>query len=1605
MFPKMTLEQFNQIKSQLSKLVKDYDDFYDAHKDDPGFDDSALEEQTINDYIALQNTLLSYDLSDIPFEAWEGMSIVADESRPIDFSNTKANIDFALVEYTGHGNFHGCNVRNLSKLGRKLNVKDFDEETIKANASLFLSDSFSEEFKAKYYQGMLTISDFASLTSKQLSEVAAKGLNSHINYHNNEVQLIGILGLKKAVELYLLSKEEYEAINTIIYMEGGIDYRFNSSSISYDELKEQIKACPVTEIKSRCFAFARQKIINSSRRINVDLYPDIFIKENADIFLLNVNIPDDVKQRYFEHDLTIQDIITYADAFASIPIDYFLNYNSSYVATFARDNYGLGEFQKLVQRHADVFTHIADANDFYSLSQFLMKDKDLETSFVKAVKEYLFVSSTPSLDTLNSMDWLKSMNFTFVNKIDTWEELSQYNDHTCIIDKEQRMIVDNFGIENIRLFEAETGFFTHKDYEWSQELEALSPLGYHYSNGHLTAFKKYGINFQRGHLSYEEFANMFAKFIGYIRNEGSNIKPVNYDWIRGSFRDKHPDMFMDLNAPEELRKAFYSNSLSPKLLYNHYDYIPFLVNRNLAQTIKADMKLVITDSEKEETLNFIEEYTKRYGNEKFLSLCVKYGDVLSDLTITIAKNELDDENKIESAIKKSVYNKIVSGKVEYAYLTQVPEFVYAYPELFINLSSLVNIPSNERMRLTNAFYNRNMTFDDIKKHPELMTILKDKNLWVAFGNRNDPSNNTYNLSTGNLILLNAFDNDSFLKLCAEYGRYMDSILQLLNGEITIKDGKCFDTNTQNELTIEAIAKRIENLIIRESINGNLDYQPEDAPGFLSRRHPELFLSNDAPEELKLFFYNCGNNYPMSFDVLQKHKEWLPFLEGKALISSLLRCNYLKQDLIDFINLFGEEKALKLGISRSETVMEMMKAHNVATMKKWYDKTGRKFIPDFVVMQNFPLEDADKFLTSASNWSNLMRIKSFASSKEAREAMLKLGYSFGAFDQDQKGFKKLQNLLTSLPRNLKPNCEHVINELCHIEEKIKSLAPGAEMPLDCQQYLKLKEALIAEGFSIDNDKELFSQIYHKKPDGTYVLTINTQSYPKSTDIIRSMLGVYPDVPVLSPNKAHQLFGGFELKYDPDFREFLLQNIDEILDNPEYISFIANIQKQFSEIKAINSNRVLTLDLAISFIQSNKYTSVNVGNEKVAEISAIAGYSQYDFNVLQQIYNYGKQRVFSSIPRISQNTKKVSGDYTYEILRLDDPLAMAIGTLTDCCQELNNCAEVCMEHSMVDKNGRVFVIRDSQGNIVAQSWVWRNKDVLCFDNIEIPDKAFTRADREHPELGRKGFTDEIFQIYKQAAQDLMAADEEVYKSLLEAGMITEEQYEGLRLGKITVGLGYNDIAESLKANSKVDTSIVSRPLSFSEPVKLSRGLYTNDSSTQYILEERDDRKAYSGETLSVHSDTFIEYTDETFTEKSLLTLEKLELVTKNNPNYLETNLGEYADTKHIVTELARNYGLNPNTARIVMNPNFAIIYDINGDKLKIADLLFNIKVDNGMQQMDIASQVIMQIRLALDQIAKDKDVDISSLDSQAQEMYAKAISLTDEMDIERGINNGR
>lgn len=96
--------------------------------------------------------LVSYDLSDIPFEEWSGISF---KDFSPDFSMTGANIDFSLV-YCTAGNFKHCNVRNLDCFRVTfLDSNNFDSEVVQAHPTLFASDDVKERF----YHRCLTLDD------------------------------------------------------------------------------------------------------------------------------------------------------------------------------------------------------------------------------------------------------------------------------------------------------------------------------------------------------------------------------------------------------------------------------------------------------------------------------------------------------------------------------------------------------------------------------------------------------------------------------------------------------------------------------------------------------------------------------------------------------------------------------------------------------------------------------------------------------------------------------------------------------------------------------------------------------------------------------------------------------------------------------------------------------------------------------------------------------------------------------------------------------------------------------------------------------------------------------------------------------------------------------------------------------------------------------------------------------------------------------------------------------------------------------------------------------------------------------------------------------
>lgn len=117
---------------------------------------------------------------------------------------------------------------------------------------------------------------------------------------------------------------------------------------------------------------------------------------------------------------------------------------------------------------------------------------------------------------------------------------------------------------------------------------------------------------------------------------------------------------------------------------------------------------------------------------------------------------------------------------------------------------------------------------------------------------------------------------------------------------------------------------------------------------------------------------------------------------------------------------------------------------------------------------------------------------------------------------------------------------------------------------------------------------------------------------------------------------------------------------------------------------------------------------------------------------------RNREFSTIPKI----KGEIGEFTYEMLDLDNPLSLAVGYLSHDCFVVHGESYEALKHSMQSHNGRTFVVYRN-GNFFAQSWVWRNGNVVCFDSVEAGSKRFN------------AYKDDVnlVSVYKKAAEDIL------------------------------------------------------------------------------------------------------------------------------------------------------------------------------------------------------------------------------------------------------------
>ena len=174
--------------------------------------------------------------------------------------------------------------------------------------------------------------------------------------------------------------------------------------------------------------------------------------------------------------------------------------------------------------------------------------------------------------------------------------------------------------------------------------------------------------------------------------------------------------------------------------------------------------------------------------------------------------------------------------------------------------------------------------------------------------------------------------------------------------------------------------------------------------------------------------------------------------------------------------------------------------------------------------------------------------------------------------------------------------------------------------------------------------------------------------------------------------------------------------------------------------------------------------------------------------------------STIPELEGPLK----GYTYKMVDLHDPDLIFLPNIINCCMEIGGKAEADLVHAVTNKNGRIFAIYQSN-QVKAISWVWRNGQVLCFDNIEVKRDEMTK------ELGET-----IKEILIQASNHL-----------LEISKQQEPPEEAIRI--ITLGRNPADIPMDLD-----EEKLLSKYQKEMYTPEEKENLYLIDSSkVQYII----------------------------------------------------------------------------------------------------------------------------------------------------------------------------
>ena len=920
-----------------------------------------------------------------------------------------------------------------------------------------------------------------------------------------------------------------------------------------------------------------------------------------------------------------------------------------------------------------------------------------------------------------------------------------------------------------------------------------------------------------GEESLEELLEIVDKKIYSKIKKQLNIEP--HDNIDKEFKLKHPELYLDYNVDEEIKKKFYKKEL----------WMSDLKNPEVRKALVGkDMSVGFGDyfSQKDE----MKKLYKNLTLEAFYELIDTYGRYMENCEIEDFEPMKDNEDwsiveSLKEKIEKSIEEQVLKRQI---YLhDDAPEFLKEkYPQYFIEGLSLEDRESYyafEGKGTLKKFYE---TFKGDK-----LKAFKGKDISINFPNIRGVYGTSY------VEFFENFSMDEILGDFSEYGEELDNIIK--SNKIDIfkkvyeKHGKI--ALKVPELILQIKEEDIENINISNYLNllnkSNFHLNNEYTNG-LGKRNAERLVA-------KIYLFLGYDNAAELFKLPEMSKEELTRLieEKEAEFDEACEVRFtLKGDIQIVTEMFRKLNLAKYQNGNKKIQFEIYKNINM-NLENGFNGTLEELIEDSIIKadRNPNKEDIielGKYLNSILTAQKMEKLNSYINSSieldltatgpnrkiitdilltEIRKNLLKnsnINKEELLEGLNKEILEKLREdgtpFYSPQVRNHFEEVENIVENLLNNEEVIQIVSKTTIDSIKIERE-KIGNGWIRKILNVPNDlsleeiENLEQRLYGSEENSITidyqkrVIIKNKENSVNAEEKAYKLFKELDNPLILTMSKAEFIFDRIREPYSKEFITFFIANRKEILEDPKLYTKIPQLHEIFDETIQAKEVRnrydkgLITVTQMFEFITSNDrpYGIENEGDWELSKVSRASSLDVRKFKLAQKILTKMKEREIQTVPPIKNKT---SGKYRGRILRSDDPLHLVIGDITTCCQHIGGYGETSMIHSALEKNGSLFVVEelDEFGNvidIVAQSWTWRNNDIVCFDNIEMPDTV-------KPKLSNKDYED-ITKVYQDTAKSIIITDAKMLKKLLDEGKITKEQYDKLVIKEVTVGRGCNDL----------------------------------------------------------------------------------------------------------------------------------------------------------------------------------------------------------------------